>query len=109
MIVLLLQRRESVYLYSVIIGNGEINPDFCLTLAGEGDREFTVQVCRDCGAPWTRERRESKPWGHAEERSRASALREVRRSDELSQRHKNKSNEFAQSCKFTQWGNHGFT
>lgn len=25
--------------------NGEFNPDFCLTLAGEGDREFTVQVC----------------------------------------------------------------
>lgn len=50
-IVLLLQRREPVYLYSVVIGNGEINPDFCLTLAGERDREFTVQVCRDCGAP----------------------------------------------------------
>lgn len=49
-IVLLLQRREPVYLYSVIC-NGEINPDFRLTLAGEGDREFTVQVCRDCGAP----------------------------------------------------------
>lgn len=50
-IVLLLQRREPVYLYSVVICNGEINPDFCLTLAGERDREFTVQVCRDCGAP----------------------------------------------------------